>query len=138
MPKPDSSYPTTFRYDPGRVGDAREADAQASRPGPGREGVSLPAEAVAEILAIVEEGVVGFDQVEAWGRSAGAAAYGRELVGFVEGRRIGRKLARARRLLAEAVEANGGRERIAALDEALRAVPDWTPADDAKLPASGR
>lgn len=133
MPKPNSSYPLAFRYDPDRAADTR-----ALRPEPDGDGISLPPEAVAEILAIVEEGVVGFDQVEAWGRSAGATAYGRELIGFVEGRRIGRKLARARRLLDEAVEANGGRERIATLDEALRAVPDWTPAGDAKVSASGR
>ena len=86
-----------------------------------------------ELLAILEDGVVGFDRIHAFGREAGEREYGRALIAFLEDhRRFGSKLARARRILVDAVDAAGDEAATARLEEALVAVPDWTEGEESR------
>ena len=99
-----------------------------------REGaVEVPLGPLTELLAILEEGVVGFDRIHAFGREAGEQEYGRALIAFVaDHRRFGSKLARARRILVDAVDAAGDEALTARLEEVLRAVPDWTEDEESR------
>ena len=69
--------------------------------------IRIPVGPLTELMAILEEGVVGFDRIHAFGREAGEREYGRALIAFVKGREYGPKLARARRILQDAAAAGG-------------------------------
>lgn len=95
--------------------------------------MEVPVGKTIELLAILEEGVVGFDRIRTFGREAGEREYGRALIAFLEGhRRFGARLARARRILVDAVDAAGDAALTARLEEALRAVPDWTEDEESR------
>ena len=96
-----------------------------------KEEVGVPVGSLTELLAILEEGVIGFDRIHAFGREAGEREYGRALVVFVKDREYGAKLARARRILHDAATVGGGDALIAELEKALLAVPGWTEDEEA-------
>ena len=96
-----------------------------------KEEVGVPVGSLTELLAIIEEGVIGFDRIHAFGREAGEREYGRALIAFVRDRGYGPKLARARRILHDAAAAGGGDALIAELEKALLAVPGWTEDEEA-------
>lgn len=91
-----------------------------------KRAIEVPVEPLTELLGILEEGVIGFDRIHAFGREAGEREYGRALIVFVKDREYGPKLARARRILHDAAAAGGGDASIAELEKALLAVPGWT------------
>ena len=95
-----------------------------------KEEVGVPVGSLTELLAIIEEGVIGFDRIHAFGREAGEREYGRALIAFVRDREYGPKLARARRILHDAA-AGGDDALIAELEKALLAVPGWTEDEEA-------
>ena len=95
--------------------------------------IEVPVGKAIELLAILEEGVVGFDRIRTFGREAGEREYGRVLIAFLEDRRrFGSKLARARRIVVDAVDAAGDAALTGRLEEALRAVPDWTEGEESR------
>ena len=97
----------------------------------------VPAAPLTELLAILEEGVIGFDSIHAFGQEAGEREYGRALIAFVRDRKYGSKLARARRILHDAAAAGGDDALIAELEKALLAVPGWTEDEEAAARIAG-
>ena len=102
-----------------------------------KEEVGVPVGSLTELLAILEEGVIGFDRIHAFGREAGEREYGRALVAFVKDREYGPKLARARRILHDAATVGGGDALIAELEKALLVVPGWTEDEEAAARRAG-
>ena len=102
-----------------------------------KEEVGVPVGSLTELLAILEEGVIGFDRIHAFGRESGEREYGRALVAFVKDREYGAKLARARRILHDAATVGGGDALIAELEKALLAVPGWTEDEEAAARRAG-
>ena len=102
-----------------------------------KEEIGVPVGSLTELLAILEEGVIGFDHIHAFGREAGEREYGRALIAFVKDRGYGAKLARARRILHDAATVGGGDTLIAELEKALLAVPGWTEDEEAAARRAG-
>lgn len=99
--------------------------------------IRIPVGALTELLAILEEGVIAFDRIHAFGREAGEREYGRALIAFVKEREYGPKLARARRILHDAAAAGGDDSLIAELEKVLLAAPGWTEDEDASARRAG-
>lgn len=102
-----------------------------------KKAIEIPVGPLAELLAILEEGVIGFDRIHAFGREAGEREYGRALIAFVKDREYGPKLAHARRILHDAAAAGGGDALIEELENALLAVPGWAENEEAGARGAG-